>query len=170
MARRQIGQEVLMFGDPVSERSRTLDGLAKMLDWSVIDTALSPIYASTKGEEGWPPLALFKALLLSIWYDLSDERLAEALVGTPINAQALAACPVYSNVTARPHEQDAGSIRQRLAEQLTHPVRWALGCQNMVADGLSEGASWHELAPGKSLAGMMKRIDRSVGVTIHDGP
>lgn len=79
MARRQIGQEVLVFGDPVSERSRTLDGLAKMLDWAAIDTALSPIYASTKGEEGWPPLALFKALLLSIWYDLSDERLAEAL-------------------------------------------------------------------------------------------
>ena len=31
------------------------------------------------GEPGWPPLALFKALLLSVWYDLSDVKLAEAL-------------------------------------------------------------------------------------------
>jgi IS5 family transposase len=31
------------------------------------------------GEQGWPPLALFKALLLSVWYDLSDVKLAEAL-------------------------------------------------------------------------------------------
>ncbi len=32
-----------------------------------------------KGEPAWPPLAMFKALLLSIWYDLSDVKLAEAL-------------------------------------------------------------------------------------------
>lgn len=98
------------------------------------------------------------------------DRLAEALADAPINAEALASCPVYSNVTAKPHEQDAASIRRRLAEQLTHPVRWAQGCQNMVADGLGEGTSWHEMAPGKSLMGMMKRIDRSVAVAIHDAP
>jgi transposase, IS5 family len=27
----------------------------------------------------WPPLAMFRALLLSVWYDLSDVKLAEAL-------------------------------------------------------------------------------------------
>lgn len=105
--------------------------------------------------------------------DPAADRLAEALAGASIDADALAACPVYSNVTAQPHERDADSIRTRLAEQLTHPVRWALGCQNLladVADGLGEGVSWHELAPGKSLAGMMKRIDRSVAVNIHDTP
>src|SRR4051794_35909439 len=37
------------------------------------------ISASTKGEPGWPPLALFRALLLATWHDLSDVRLAEAL-------------------------------------------------------------------------------------------
>jgi len=98
------------------------------------------------------------------------DRLAEALAAAPISASALASCPVYSNVTAQPHEQDPDNIRRRLAEQLTHSVRWAQGCQNMVAAGLGGSASWHELAPGKSLAGMMRRIDRSVGVTIHDTP
>ena len=32
-----------------------------------------------KGEPAWPPLALFKALMLAVWYDLSDVKLAEAL-------------------------------------------------------------------------------------------
>jgi IS5 family transposase len=41
--------------------------------------ALSGIYAADKGEPGWPPLALFKALLIAVWYDLSDVKLAEAL-------------------------------------------------------------------------------------------
>ncbi len=98
------------------------------------------------------------------------ERLSEALAAAPIDAASLANCPVYSNVTAQPHEHDADSIRRRLAEQLTHPVRWAQGCQNMVDSGLGEGADWHEMAPGKSLAGMMRRIDRGTGVTTHDGP
>lgn len=98
------------------------------------------------------------------------DRLAQALAQTPIDAKALARCPVSSNVTAQPHEADADSIRRRLAEQLTHPVRWAQGCQNLAASGLGQGASWHELAPGKSLAGMMKRIDRAIALTTHDTP
>jgi IS5 family transposase len=38
-----------------------------------------PLYPATKGESAWPPLTMFRALLLSIWYDLSDVKLAEAL-------------------------------------------------------------------------------------------
>ena len=37
--------------------------------------------AAVKGELGWPPLALFRAVLLATWHDLSDIRLAEALDG-----------------------------------------------------------------------------------------
>jgi transposase, IS5 family len=40
---------------------------------------LVDISAAAKGEPGWPPLALFRALLLATWHDLSDVRLAEAL-------------------------------------------------------------------------------------------
>jgi len=32
-----------------------------------------------KGEPAWPPLALFRAMLLAVWCDLSDVKLAEAL-------------------------------------------------------------------------------------------
>jgi transposase, IS5 family len=31
------------------------------------------------GEQAWPPLSIFKALLLAVWCDLSDVKLAEGL-------------------------------------------------------------------------------------------
>ncbi|MEO1009104.1 MAG: ACP S-malonyltransferase [Planctomycetota bacterium] len=95
------------------------------------------------------------------------DRLAEALATTPVRAPG---CPVSSNVTARPHEADPDSIRRRLAEQLTNPVRWADGCANLRAEPSLADAAWHELAPGKSLAGMMRRIDRAVRIATHDQP
>lgn len=58
----------------------SLDELADLLDWKPIADMLRPLYPATKGEPAWPPLAIFKALLLSVWYDLSDVKLAEALV------------------------------------------------------------------------------------------
>jgi IS5 family transposase len=50
-----------------------------LIDWHPIEALLKPIHASAKGEAAWPPLAMAKALLLSVWYDLSDVKLAEAL-------------------------------------------------------------------------------------------
>ncbi|MFC7739534.1 IS5 family transposase [Roseomonas sp. GCM10028921] len=50
-----------------------------MLDGAEIDRHLAGISAAVKDEPGWPPLALFRGLLLATWYDLSDVRLAEAL-------------------------------------------------------------------------------------------
>lgn len=93
------------------------------------------------------------------------EKLREALEAAPIEPPAF---PVMSNVTARPHEPDADAIRARLVDQLTSPVRWAGCCRHLV--GEFPGASYHELAPGKSLAGMMKRIDRTVRVETHEAP
>ena len=79
MARRQIGQEHLALGGAELRGSASLDAVAALIDWAEIDRLLAGISASTKGEPGWPPLALFKALLLATWHDLSDVRLAEAL-------------------------------------------------------------------------------------------
>lgn len=105
------------------------------------------------------------------------DRLRDALAGVNIVEPR---CPVVSNVTALPHQQSAppGSgepadastpelIRHRLVRQLTAPVRWTESCQWIIdhVDG-----SFHELAPGKVLAGLMRRIDRSAKVTTHDAP
>jgi transposase, IS5 family len=79
MARRRIGQERLRLGDRESSRTSSLEALRSLVDWAEIDRHLAPIYASAKGEQAWPPLSLFKALLLAVWYDLSDVKLAGAL-------------------------------------------------------------------------------------------
>ena len=78
MAHRSIGQERLGFASETRSAS-SLDGLTGILDWTEIAGLLAGIHANAKGEAAWPPLAMFKALLLSVWYDLSDVKLAEAL-------------------------------------------------------------------------------------------
>jgi transposase, IS5 family len=78
MALRRIGQENLRFGTGAG-RPTSLDELLALIDWMPAALALAGLYASAMGEKAWPPLAMFKALLLATWYDLSDVRLAEAL-------------------------------------------------------------------------------------------
>ena len=79
MARRRIGQERLWAERAARSIGTSLDEVAALVDWSELDLLLAGISASSKGEPGWPPLALFRALLLATWHDLSDVRLAEAL-------------------------------------------------------------------------------------------
>jgi transposase, IS5 family len=76
MARRRIGQEALRFSSAGGVSS--LDRLCE-LDWMPIEALLSDIHAAATGEPAWPPLALFKTMLIAAWYGLSDVRLAEAL-------------------------------------------------------------------------------------------
>jgi IS5 family transposase len=78
MARRSIGQERFGFVGR-GRAASSLDTLVSLIDWSPVAGLLDPLYPAAKGEPAWPPLAMFKALLLSIWYDLSDVKLAEAL-------------------------------------------------------------------------------------------
>jgi [acyl-carrier-protein] S-malonyltransferase len=63
---------------------------------------------------------------------------------------------VYSNVTAKPHG-DPASIKKLLVDQIVSPVRWE---QTMVPLAGVEGARFVELAPARTLAGLMKRINR----------
>lgn len=92
------------------------------------------------------------------------DRLSAALAKT---AFAAPRTTVVSNVTALPHAADPGSIRLRLVEQLTSPVRWSQSCQWLTAN---VKADYHELAPGKTLAGLMRRIDKNTKVINHEEP
>jgi IS5 family transposase len=78
MAHRVIGQERLRLAETGGQCS-SLDELLALIDWHPITVLLKPIHASAKGEAAWPPLAMFRGLLVSVWYDLSDVKLAEAL-------------------------------------------------------------------------------------------
>ena len=78
MAHRSIGQDCLGFSRPDRPTS-SLDEIVALIDWQPISAMLSSLYPATKGEPAWPPLSMFQAMLLAVWYDLSDVKLAEAL-------------------------------------------------------------------------------------------
>lgn len=78
MAQHSIGQEQFDFAGRERAPS-SLNGLVSLIDWRQIAELMDPLYPAAMGEPASPPLAMFRALLLSIWYDLSDVKLAEAL-------------------------------------------------------------------------------------------
>lgn len=89
----------------------------------------------------------------------ADDRLAEALAAVEVHPPRI---PVYSNVTAEPHENQADSIRQALAQQVTTGVRWEESIRRMLADGFD---TFYEVGPGRVLTGLLRRIDRKVPCT-----
>ena len=77
VAHRTIGQRC--FGFSRRERPRsTLDEIVALIIGSRSRLAGAALSA-TKGEQAWPPLEMFRAMLLPVWYDLSDVKLANAL-------------------------------------------------------------------------------------------
>ena len=66
--------------------------------------------------------------------------------------------PVIANVTAQPHDGPE-TIRARLVEQVTSPVRWEESMRYLIAQDFTR---FIELGPGRALSGFMKRIDKTV--------
>lgn len=87
----------------------------------------------------------------------AQERLAAAIETTKFRKATI---PIYQNITTtavtNPEE-----IKQNLIAQLTGPVKWTQSVQNMIKDGAS---NFVEVGPGKTLQGLIKKIDGSVDV------
>ncbi len=56
-----------------------LDRIEKAFDWSPFEALLSPIHGSATRAPGYPPLTMFKILLLQQWRTLSDPAAEEAV-------------------------------------------------------------------------------------------
>lgn len=72
----------LGFGDLAAERLRRetdLDRISALLNWAALHDRLEKHCRKLDGRPPFPALTMFKALLLSQWYDLSDRDLEEAL-------------------------------------------------------------------------------------------
>jgi [acyl-carrier-protein] S-malonyltransferase len=67
--------------------------------------------------------------------------------------------PVLSNVTAQPHGN--ASVKDDMVKQITSSVQWVSIIQWMAANGVEEII---ECGPGKVLAGLIKRIDKTCPV------
>ena len=83
------------------------------------------------------------------------EKLAQVLEGVTVQPPAI---PVINNVDVASPD-DPASIRSALVRQLHSAVRWAETIQKMKAEGVDRLI---ECGPGKVLAGLNKRIDRTM--------
>ena len=70
-------------------------------------------------------------------------------------------CPVVQNSVAKA-VSDPAEIKQNLIDQLTAPVKWTQSVQQMIASGVTD---YVECGPGKTLQGLVKKIDRSTSVS-----
>jgi [acyl-carrier-protein] S-malonyltransferase len=91
------------------------------------------------------------------------ERMQAALAEAEIRAPKV---PVVSNVLAEGVSEPA-AIRELLVEQVTGAVRWRESVEWMAAQGVTE--LW-EIGAGKTLAGLARRIDRSLTAGAVNGP
>ncbi|WP_426275603.1 ACP S-malonyltransferase [Chryseobacterium sp. S-02] len=87
----------------------------------------------------------------------AQERLAAAIEQTKFRNATI---PVYQNITTTA-VTNPDEIKQNLIEQLTGPVKWTQSVQNMIKDGAT---NFIEVGPGKTLQGLIKKIDGSVDV------
>lgn len=87
--------------------------------------------------------------------DPAREELADVINSTVFNHPV---CPIYQNVNAQP-VRNPEIIKQNLISQLTSPVKWTQIVKNMLADGAS---SFTEIGPGKTLQGLVKKVDRQI--------
>ena len=88
----------------------------------------------------------------------AQERLAEAINNTNFRTATM---PVYQNITTMA-VTDSEEIKKNLIAQLTGPVKWTQTIQQMIKDGAEQ---FIEVGPGKTLQGLVKKIDSNVLVS-----
>ena len=75
LKQRSLADSMMIDHDALKE----LDEVNEFIDWHRIERLLEKIHSSPGGEKAWPPLLMFKALLLQSWYRLSDPALEKQL-------------------------------------------------------------------------------------------
>lgn len=93
----------------------------------------------------------------------AGEALAENLATTDFSATEIT---VLNSVDGQPYG-DSDDIRERLQRQVSSPVQWVETVNALIAAGAE---SLVECGPGKVLAGLCRRIDKSVPVICIDNP
>ena len=88
----------------------------------------------------------------------AQEKLAAAIEKTKFRTPMI---PVYQNIVTKA-VTDQEEIKQNLIKQLTGPVKWTQSVQNMIKDGAD---TFIEVGPGKTLQGLIKKINSEVTVS-----
>ena len=87
----------------------------------------------------------------------AGEKLGEALAEVKLHEFTV---PYVTNVTAQ-YVTETSEVKALLVKQVSSPVRWQQCVERMLADGVD---TFIEIGPGKTLAGLMRKIDRKAKV------
>ena len=93
----------------------------------------------------------------------AQERLERELRALEVNDPRI---PVVANVDAEPKREAAAAV-DALVRQVSAPVRWDEVVRRLIAEGVTR---FVELGPGTVLAGLIRKIDRSVVVSSVESP
>ena len=115
-----------------------------------------------KGAKKAMPLAVSAPFHSALLKPAAD-RLADEISNVEFQPPTI---PVVHNVNAQ-IEADPAMIKQRMIEQIYHPVLWVDCVNALLAQGVTKAV---ECGPGKVLSGLVKRIDRSIVSIATDSP
>jgi [acyl-carrier-protein] S-malonyltransferase len=115
-----------------------------------------------KGAKKAMPLAVSAPFHSALLKPAAD-RLADEIAKVEFQSPTI---PVVHNVNAKP-EKDPAMIKQRMIEQIYHPVLWVDCVNALLAQGVAKVV---ECGPGKVLSGLVKRIDKSIVSVVADSP
>ena len=118
--------------------------------------------AKEKGAKRVIPLAVSAPFHCALMKP-AEERLAPELRALTAKDPSI---PVVANVDAEP-KRDVRSAIEALVQQVSSPVRWDDVVRRLIAEGVTR---FVELGPGTVLAGLIRKIDRSVTVVSVEDP
>ena len=136
--------------------NRRLERISSLLDWDRISALLEGVYASTTGRPSFPPLVLFKVLLLQGWYGLGDPAMEEAL-GDRLSFRRFAGLgledrvPDHSTISRFRTLLAKRGLAQALFEEVARQLDEApVGLRPVRLQAARGGRSWHRHRSSRS--------------------
>jgi IS5 family transposase len=129
-------------------QNQALPRLSSVISWKPIAGLLEAVYAAERGRPSYPPLLLFRCLLLQQWYRLSDPELEEALadrlsfrrfVGVALDQEV----PDHSTISRFRTQLAGRALGERLFEEINRQLE---GCGLLLKKGTLIDASLIEAA------------------------
>ncbi len=129
MSRRCFAQPSLAdaFVKAYSRSGGFLEELTKTIEWSAFEVLFKQINSNTKGAPGYPPLTMFKVVLLQQWYSLSDPGAEEAVrdrlsfrrfCGIPLDAET----PDHSSIWRFRQTLDQLGLSEKLLAEVNRQL------------------------------------------------
>ena len=114
-----------------------------------------PLMEAVKEAKGRPVKLAVSGAFHSPFMSSAAKGLGEYLQDKELNAPAM---PIYSNVTAQPYADDYKAL---ITAQVESPVQWQKTVENLIEQGVD---TFIEVGIGKTLAGLIKKINKDVTV------